>query len=198
MPLFLSFVLANQRQFQARVPVEGPYKSDLVQSINIYRSDLMMLLNFVYRFFLVGIDNFLVYLRILQLPLDPTIFLQCNLSTNTDIIPTQTLFLEDMNNEWIQYGTTLNLPVRDLVVVPNMARLKEKCNKIRITNISLGNLNRILDTKKEGQWKILTYTVFDRCNIPLLVCITIVNQFVHSIRGKSPSFYLTTLISNDY
>ena len=140
MPLFLSFVLANQRQFQARVPVEGPYKSDLVQSINIYRSDLMMLLNFVYRFFLVGIDNFLVYLRILQLPLDPTIFLQCNLSTNTDIIPTRTLFLEDMNNEWIQYGTTLNLPVRDLVVVPNMARLNEKCNNMRITNISLGNL----------------------------------------------------------
>ena len=148
-------------------------------------------------FFLVGIDNFFVYLRILQLPLDPTIFLQCNLSTNTDIIPTRTLFLEDMNNEWIQYGTTLNLPVRDLVVVPNMARLKEKCNKIRITNISLGNLNRILDTKKEGQWKILTYTVFDRCNIPLLACITIVNHFVHSIRGKSPSFYLTTLIGKD-
>ena len=149
MLLFLSFVSANQRQFQARVPVEGPYKSDLVQSINIYRSDLMMLLNF-YRFFLVGIDNFLVYLRILQLPLDPTIFLQCNLSTNTDIIPTRTLFLEDMNNEGIQYGTTLNLPVRDLVVVPDMATLKESCNNIRITSISMGFLNRILDNKKEG------------------------------------------------
>ena len=198
MPLFLSFVLANQRQFQARVPVEGPYKSDLVQNINIYRSDLTMLPNFVVDtdFSLSGL-KFFVYLRILQLPLDPTIFLLYNLSTNTDIIPTQTLFLEDMNNEWIQYGTTLSLPVRDLVVVPDMATLKESCNNIRITSISIGNSNRILDNKKEGTWKILTYTIFNRCNIPLLACITIVNHFVHSIRGKSPSFYLTTLISND-
>ena len=141
MPLFLSFVSANQRQFQARVPVEDPYKNDLIQGINIYWSELLMLQIFVvlkYSFSLSRFANFFVYLRILQLFLDPTIFLQYNLSTNTDIIPTQTLFLEDMNNEWIQYGTTLSLPVRDLVVVPDMATLKESCNNIRITSISIG------------------------------------------------------------
>ena len=102
MPLFLSFVSANQRQFQARVPVEDPYKNDLIQGINIYWSELLMLQIFVvfkYSFSLSRFANFFVYLRILQLFLDPTIFLQYNLSTNTDIIPTQTLFLEDMNNE---------------------------------------------------------------------------------------------------